>query len=459
MTVGQVERVTVGSWSERLRAAEQSGRWDSLEVDALVSLLLPDSLDDELVALGQEADGRLVVAACREWTPAEQAQLASHVGLAVQVISISVADFQQLRAGPRLLPRVSPGDTLGQMVTQAAAIGGTDLHLAVGAPPWVRLRGQLVGLDGWERPLSAQATQELARHLAGSKLPDADWDGDLDLAVDVVGQRLRCSIYRQRGQIALAVRILPGRVPALEELHLPPQVARICELERGLVLVAGTTGSGKTTTLAAVIDRIAADRACHILTIEDPVEYLLPNQQARVTQREIGSDTTSFARALRAALRQDPDVILVGEMRDAETISVALQAAETGHLVLSTVHAGDAGSVIDRIVSSFAPETQAQVRVQLANTLAWVVIQQLVPSLDPPGSRRPVCEIMTSTNSVRAHIREGKTQALHSDLQTGRQVGMITFDDHLTQLVNMGAVDPRVAARVRRDRTGNEDRS
>ncbi|MDN5346858.1 MAG: twitching motility protein PilT [Clostridia bacterium] len=322
----------------------------------------------------------------------------------------------------------------------AAAKGASDVHLTVGLPPVFRYLGELLPQENWP-PLQTAVTEELARQLLGERWPEFATQGELDFAYSLSGiGRFRVNVFRQRGSVAAAIRLIPARVPSLEELGLPPVVGELADQPHGLVLVTGPTGSGKTTTLAAMIDRINHQRSCHIITLEDPIEYLHQHKKSMVNQREIGSDSPSFASALRAALRQDPDVILVGEMRDLETVATAITAAETGHLVLTTLHTSSAVQSVDRIIDVFPPHQQGQIRIQLADTLAGVITQQLLPRADGKG-RVAAVEVLIATPAVRNLIREGKTHQIVSAMQTGGRFGMQTMEMSLKQLSARGIID------------------
>jgi twitching motility protein PilT len=251
-------------------------------------------------------------------------------------------------------------------------------------------------------------------------------------------------VYVQRGVIGAAFRLIPFEIKSVEDLGIPVQVEEFARLPRGLVVVTGPTGSGKSTTLAALLDVINRDKPCHIMTIEDPIEFIHPHKRAIVNQREVGEDTHSFAEALKHVLRQDPDVILVGEMRDIETMQMAVTAAETGHLVFATLHTQDAAQTVDRIIDAFPPSQQQQIRVQLAGSLQGVVAQQLLPRRDTEG-RVPACEVLVVTPAVRNLVREGKTHQLYSVMQSGGQFGMMTMDAHLANLTRRGEVAFEIA--------------
>jgi twitching motility protein PilT len=326
--------------------------------------------------------------------------------------------------------------------------GASDLHLKVGSCPMMRVRGELVPaadvrLEHEDVVAMSAAVMPTAQR---QKFKDAL---EIDLAYGVAGLgRFRCNIFQQRGTIGLVLRVIPMQIRTLEELMLPPILGKIADYERGLVLVTGTTGSGKTTTLAAMIDRINRTRRAHVMTIEDPIEFLHRDVQSIINQREVSVDTRSFAYALRGALRQDPDVILVGEMRDLETVETALLAAETGHLVFSTLHTLDATETINRIISVFPPHQQRQVRLQLASVLKAVISQRLMPHADGK-SRAPAVEVMTSTAFIRdCIIDKEKTPLIPGAIASGTsQYGMQTFDQSIFALYQQGVVSYEEAVR------------
>src|SRR5881227_1462401 len=302
--------------------------------------------------------------------------------------------------------------------------GASDLHLTAGSPPMVRERGVLRPLD--YPTLSPQDTREIVYSILNNeqrKRLETDWQIDLSYAIPNKS-RFRVNAFFQRASVGAVMRTIPQDIPMLEELGLPPVLLDFTRKPRGFVLVTGPTGSGKSTSLAAMVDRINEERHEHILTVEDPIEFLHRHKNCVVNPRELGSDAHSFSDALKAALRQDPDVILVGEMRDLETMSTALTAAETGHLVFATLHTQDTSQTVDRIVDAFPTEQQQQVRVQLAMALQGIVTQQLLPTAD--GRERVVaCEVLVPTPAVRNLIREGKTHQIYSALQTGGAHGMM----------------------------------
>ncbi|WP_267128250.1 type IV pilus twitching motility protein PilT [Baekduia soli] len=321
----------------------------------------------------------------------------------------------------------------------------SDLHITAGSRPKVRVRGRLTSLDDYP-VMDPTDTRELVYGiLTNDQRQRLETDWQLDFAYAVPGMaRFRVNAYMQRSAIGAALRLIPSQIVPIDDLGLPPVVHDFCTKPRGLILVTGPTGSGKSTSLASMINEINESREEHILTIEDPIEFLHSHKKCMVNQRELGSDATSFAAALKAALRQDPDVILVGEMRDLETIGTALTAAETGHLVLATLHTQSAPQTIDRIIDVFPSHQQSQVRVQLSVALQGVMTQTLIPTAD--GSARVVaCETLVPTPAVRNLIREGKTHQIPSAMQTGAGVGMQTLDTALAGLVRSGKISQRAA--------------
>ncbi len=331
------------------------------------------------------------------------------------------------------------------LLRYAVRVGASDLHLTASMPPTFRLHGSLRAMEE-----VASFDHETLRNLVYGILTQAqreqfEAEHELDTSHEIAGVgRFRVNVCLQRGTVAVALRPIPNHVPELKTLGLPDVVATFAHLRRGLVLVTGPTGSGKSTTLASLIDVINRTRPVHVVTVEDPIEFIHEHRRSVVTQREVGQDTKSFAEALRRALRQDPDVILVGEMRDLETISTALTAAETGHLVLATLHTQDAPSTVDRVIDVFPPNQQEQIRIQLASSLAGIVTQQLVPTEDGKG-RRAAIEVLVCTPAVQNLIRGAKTHQIYSLMQTGAQHGMQTMDQSLAHLVRERAVSEGVA--------------
>jgi twitching motility protein PilT len=321
----------------------------------------------------------------------------------------------------------------------------SDLHLAAGTHPTVRTRGRLQPLEDYP-VMTTEMTREIVYGiLTNDQRQRLETDWQLDFAYSIPGRaRFRVNAYYQRTAIGAAFRLIPFSIKTVDELGLPTVMHELAMKPRGFVLVTGPTGSGKSTSLAAVINEINETREEHIMTIEDPIEFLHSHKKCIVNQREIGSDAQSFAMGLKAALRQDPDVILVGEMRDLETIHTALTAAETGHLVFATLHTQDTPQTIDRIIDVFPPSQQQQVRVQLAVALQGIVTQQLLPTADGAG-RIAACEVLLATPAIRNLIREGKTHQIYSSLQTGGSLGMQTMDAALATLVRAGKITQRLA--------------
>ena len=323
--------------------------------------------------------------------------------------------------------------TLDDLLTVAVQSGASDLHIKVGSYPMMRVHGSLYPASE-EKRLGVEDTEAMAaRILSPGQQQKFREHQEVDLAYSLPGLgRFRCNIFRQRSTVGMVLRIIPTRISSIDELNLPPVLKRIAEEERGLVLVTGTTGSGKSTTLAAMIDHINATRSAHIMTVEDPIEYLHRDNRSIVNQREVSVDTTSFAQALRSALRQDPDVILVGEMRDLETVETGLLAAETGHLVFSTLHTLDATETINRIIAVFPPHQQRQVRLQLASVLKAAVSQRLIPRADGTG-RVPAVEVLVATAFVRdCVVDKEKTHLIQGAIAAGTsQYGMQTFDQSI----------------------------
>ena len=331
------------------------------------------------------------------------------------------------------------------LLERALACGASDLHLRAGSPPLMRLHGRLQplpetdGQDGYEAALLAILTDN-QRQIFEAR-------SDLDFAYEIphVG-RFRVNLLRQHKGVGAVFRLLPSRLYTLEELGLPQVVYTLVRLEQGLVLVTGPTGSGKSTTLAAIIDHINQESDKHIVTIEDPLEFIHPNKKSLVTQREVGAHTLSFAAALRAVLREDPDIILLGELRDLETISLAITAAEIGHLVFGTLHTRTAASTVDRLIDVFPPEQQSQIRTMLADTLKGVIAQQLLVRADGHG-RVVAVEILVGTTALANLIREGKTHQIPSLIQTGRREGMQTMDQAILELLRSKYITPQEAYR------------
>ena len=345
----------------------------------------------------------------------------------------SAATYTDLDEGPAPLH-------VNQILSKLVAARGSDLHLTSGRPPMIRVDGSLRALEDFDE-LTASSVRDLVYEILSQKVRER-FENNLELdtshVVPGVG-RFRLNVFQQRDAVGAVFRAIPFEIVSLEDLGLPPAVRQFADLPRGLVLCTGPTGSGKSTTLAALVDIINASKPLHIMSVEDPIEYLHHHRMAVVNQREVGEDTKGFAEALKHVLRQDPDVILIGEMRDLETISTALTAAETGHLVFATLHTQDAPQSIDRMIDVFPAHQQQQIRTQLATTIQGVVTQQLLPRASGTG-RVVACEILVATPAIRNLVREGKTHQMYSAMQAGAKHGMVTMDQSLAHLVKRGVI-------------------
>ena len=352
-----------------------------------------------------------------------------------------------------------------EIILQANKLRASDVHITVGRPPIFRINGLLIPMDTPEirngltreqqeeiRSLKPQETDALLREIIKPEHYEGLLEqGEVDFSYSVPGVlRVRVNAFKQRGSIAFVMRLLDTKIPSFSDLGLPYVLNYLSQRSHGLVLVTGPTGSGKSTTLAAMVDLMNREKRLHIITLEDPIEYLHRHNLCTINQREIGGDTKSFSTAMRAALREDPDVILVGEMRDLETISTALTASETGHLVLATLHTSGAPETIDRIIDVFPPSQQQQIRVQLASTLEGIVSQLLLPKADGSG-RVPALEILVTTPAIKNLIRENKTYQVLSQIQTGVKYGMMTLDASLRDLFRRGLIDRMEALHYARD--------
>lgn len=343
--------------------------------------------------------------------------------------------------------------TIEEMLRIAKAAGASDVHVTVGIPPKMRVNGKLITME-FNRFLPGDTQQMLSEIMNEEQKRRFEERGEYDMSFSIPNMgRYRVNAYRQRGSVAIALRLVGTHVPSPEELGVPDSVIDLYKKKRGLVLGTGPTGSGKSTTLAAIIDKINNNRECHVITLEDPIEYLHQHKLSIVNQREIGLDTQTYSNALRAALREDPDVILVGEMRDFDTISVAITAAETGHLVLSSLHTMGAASTVDRVIDVFPAHQQQQIRVQFANVLEAVVSQQLIPRKDEEG-RIAAFEVLHANQAVRNLIREGKSHQLKTVMQTNRKLGMITMDETIAQLYMDGKISKEMAIQFAQDSDG-----
>jgi len=425
------------SMSELLSSMSDPG---PVDLDPLAARLVPEGLG--VVGMGF-SEGYLHVA----WhtgapSPGEIAKVSSLVGMPVKPVVLDAAEFAdlQVRANASVLEMTvdAPG-----ILDLALQMGASDVHITAGRPPAFRSGGRLAAVGAV--PLSAAEVGDVVTWLVGQGPSEGSFSGDMDCAAEYRGWRLRVNVFRQMGRLAAAVRLIPGQPPKWDSVGLPDVIANFAHLSRGLVLFAGPTGSGKSTSQAALLDIVNNTSERHIVTIEDPIEYVHPQRSCIVHQREVGADTNGFAIALRAALRQDPDVILVGEMRDPETMSTTLTAAETGHLVFATVHAGSTSQAVDRIVDSFPAESKALVRTQLAACLVGIVHQELLPAAGRPGQRQAVAEVLVMHDAARAHVRSGEVYQLRNDFRL-EELGSMSFDQALALAVAKGQVERAEAA-------------
>ncbi len=342
---------------------------------------------------------------------------------------------------PRVISDIEP------WLEEVWRLKGTDLLITAGAPPLIRVDGHIQPVPGYA-PLSVEGVGSIVESILGEDLVGRfEADREVDFAFSWQDKaRLRCNAYHQREACAIAIRVIPYQIPGFEDLGIPPAVERLVNLPMGLVVVTGPTGSGKSTTLAAMLDYINRHRQCHIVTIEDPIEYVHGHKSSAVSQREVGIDSHSFEKALRSVLREDPDVLLVGEMRDQESIATTLTIAETGHLVFATLHTNDSGQALDRIVDIFPSDRRDQVQVQLASTLEGVIYQRLVPRIG--GGLVAAYEVLMANHAVRNLVREGKTRQMRNVITTSQQEGMQTLEMSLTALVQAGVIEHEAALRV-----------
>lgn len=339
--------------------------------------------------------------------------------------------------------------TVEELVRRGSELGGSDIHIVAGIPVKLRKDGQLQDIT--DRPLTEADCEALAKELAGKHYKEIEEIGELDLAASIAGERVRINIFRQQGVPSMALRILSNKIPKLENLGLPPIVSQFPSWQKGIILVTGETGSGKSTTLAAILDEINHTRTDHIITLEDPVEFIYNPDKCVINQREVGKDTQSYENGLRAILREDPDVILIGEMRDLPTIETALTAAETGHLVFATLHTNSAPDSIDRIVGVFPADRQPQIRMQLSTTLRAVLSQQLLVRAEGSG-RIAACEVMVVTAAIRNLIREGKTPQMGSAMLSSASEGSITMDNSLLALLRSKLISKETALEAANDK-------
>lgn len=333
-----------------------------------------------------------------------------------------------------------------QLLDLTVQRNASDLHLSVGFPPTLRLHGELIPIPG-ESPSTPQQVESLiAPLLSGNQKSIFLQEFELDFSFDFESKaRFRANIFRQKGYTAVALRLIPFKIPSIEELGFPPALAKLTQLKQGFILVTGPTGHGKSTALAAFINKINQERAEHVITVEDPIEYVFPKGRSLIEQRELFKDTKSWDNALRAALREDPDVVLIGEMRDLDTMAAAMTIAETGHLVFATLHTNSASQSVDRIIDVFPEIQQPQIRLQLASTLESVISLRLIPTIQP--GRTLALEILFATPAVRNIIREGKSYLIDNVIETSAEIGMKTLERSLAELVKSGKISPDTAIR------------
>lgn len=379
--------------------------------------------------------------------PAQQQQPSPQQQRAPQQPSTANVDPGGQRIGVAQEAREGDIDIV-QALRAMRELDASDLHVTTGAPPMVRMDGGLRALEQFGKLGRESLQRSLYQILTQSQRERFEEELELDFSFALVGEaRFRVNMYRQRESVGAAFRVIPYEIKPLDSLGIPEVANNFAALPRGLVLVTGPTGSGKSTTLASLVDLANRSRSAHIMTVEDPIEFLHRHKRSLINQREVGTDTKSFGNALKHVLRQDPDIILIGEMRDLETIQVALTAAETGHLVFATLHTQDAAQTIDRIIDVFPPEQQGQVRTQLASAIQGVLCQTLLPRADGPG-RAVAVEVMIATPAIRNLIREGKTHQIYTSLQAGASLGMQSMDQHLAELVKSGSVAYEVAVEI-----------
>jgi len=400
-----------------------------------------------LVAFGLPLDPKAVQAIADSLHTAAAGELVVGVSEAEGIEAALAVSFGGTEPTVGASVHAEPAAELYRLFDRVLELGGSDLHLAANQPPYVRVVGELIRIPD-EAPLSPAKVRELVFSILTARQQERfEADHELDTSHAMGDKvRFRVNVFVQRNAVGAAFRVIPYDVVPFDQIGVPEIIRTWADLPRGLVLVTGPTGSGKSTTLASLIDIVNRTRQCHIITIEDPVEFVHRPKVALVNQREVGEDTAGFGKALTQAMRQDPDVILVGEMRDLETISTAITAAETGHLVFGTLHTQDAAQTVDRIIDVFPGDQQGQVRIQLANSLVGVSTQQLVPTADG-RSRAVACEIMLANTAIRSLIRDGKVHQIHNAMASGKRQGMQSMDDSLADLVRRGIVTKEAALR------------
>ena len=452
--------------------AHQHGKrfvdFDQVVVNPTLDRLIPVELARKHLAVAVDMDGSDLLVAM--WNPTAQAideiqsatnwsvrgavavrsELQRVIGAmygtdATPEIEITQADGTPAPASARVPEDIETELHVNSLLEKVVELGGSDLHLTTGVPPMSRVNGDIAPIEGFPVMTGSEIRRMIYAILTQKQREKFESVLELDTSHAVPGVgRFRVNVFNQKDNVGSVMRVIPYDIKPLEELGLPPAVNTLADMVRGLVLVTGPTGSGKSTTLASIIDIINRTKPVHIMTIEDPIEFLHEHKTAIVNQREVGEDTYSFNAALKHVLRQDPDVILVGEMRDNETIATALTAAETGHLVFGTLHTQDAPQSVDRIIDVFASEQQQQIRIQLASSLQAVVTQQLIPRMSGMG-RALAAEVLIATPAVRNLIREGKTHQIYSSMQAGGKFGMQVMDQSLAELVKRGAISMQMA--------------
>ena len=454
--------------------------FDRDPVNPMVDRLVPAELARRHMAIAVEMDGNALIIAMEDPSNSEAVeQLKVATGWAIRPVLAVRSDLKRVvnamygatkaavtgeveidlvgapaeATGIPADPETADEIHVNELLERVVELGGSDLHLTAGIHPSVRVHGEIKPLTEFPELNGSEIRRMLYAILTQKQREKFENELELDTSHSVPGVgRFRVNVFLQRDSMGAVMRTIPYEIVPLEKLGLPSSVAEFSNVPRGLVLVTGPTGSGKSTTLASLVDIINSTKPCHIMTVEDPIEFLHNHKMAVVNQREIGEDTHSFGKALKHVLRQDPDVILVGEMRDLETISTALTAAETGHLVFATLHTQDAPQSIDRVIDVFPAHQQQQIRVQLAAALQGVVTQQLVPRIGGKG-RAVAAEVLVATPAIRNLIREGKTHQIYSSMQAGARYGMVTMDQSLAGLVRSGQVTMDVAV----ERCSNED--